>query len=146
LEKQIMGVPEKLLEVREYKKEGYSPVVDYGAWRVAILNYNDQLLPENLTAMQRHNETDEVFILLRGSCILFIGDGDQKVTDIFAENMQPFKVYNVKKSTWHTHTLTKDAMVLIVENRDTTFDNSPFCPLSDRQRQMLVNQTRELWG
>ena len=57
-----MGVPEKLLEVREYKKEGYSPVVDYGAWRVAILNYNDQLLPENLTAMQRHNETDEVFI------------------------------------------------------------------------------------
>ena len=141
-----MGVPEKLLEVREYKKEGYSPVVDYGAWRVAILNYNDQLLPENLTAMQRHNETDEVFILLRGGCILFIGDGDQKVTDIFAENMQPFKVYNVKKSTWHTHTLTKDAMVLIVENRETTFDNSPFCPLSDRQRQMLVNQTRELWG
>jgi hypothetical protein len=141
-----MGVPEKLLEVREYKKEGYSPVVDYGAWRVAILNYNDQLLPENLTAMQRHNETDEVFILLRGNCILFIGDGNQKVTDIFAENMQPFKVYNVKKSTWHTHTLTKDAMVLIVENRDTTFDNSPFCPLSDRQRQMLVNQTRELWG
>ena len=141
-----MGVPEKLLEVREYKKEGYSPVVDYGAWRVAILNYNDQLLPENLTAMQRHNETDEVFILLRGNCILFIGDGNQKVTDIFAENMQPFKVYNVKKSTWHTHTLTKDAMVLIVENRETTFDNSPFCPLSDRQRQMLVNQTRELWG
>ena len=140
-----MGVPEKLLEVREYKKEGYSPVVDYGAWRVAILNYNDQLLPENLTAMQRHNETDEVFILLRGNCILFIGDGNQKVTDIFAENMQPFKVYNVKKSTWHTHTLTKDAMVLIVENRDTTFDNSPFCPLSDRQRQVLVNQTRELW-
>jgi hypothetical protein len=141
-----MGVPEKLLEVREYKKEGYSPVVDYGAWRVAILNYNDQLLPENLTAMQRHNETDEVFILLRGNCILFIGEGNQKVTDIFAENMQPFKVYNVKKSTWHTHTLTKDAMVLIVENRDTTFDNSPFCPLSDRQRQMIVNQTRELWG
>jgi hypothetical protein len=141
-----MGVPEKLLEVREYKKEGYSPVVDYGAWRVAILNYNDQLLPENLKAMQRHNETDEVFILLRGSCILFIGDGDQKVTAIFAENMQPFKLYNVKKSTWHTHTLTMDAMVLIVENRDTTFDNSPFCPLGDRQRQMIVNQTRELWG
>jgi len=141
-----MGVPEKLLEVREYKKEGYSPVFDYCAWRVAILNYSDQLLPENLTAMQRHNETDEVFILLRGSCILFIGDGDQNVTDLFAENMQPFRLYNVKKSTWHTHTLNKDAMVLIVENRDTTFDNSPFCPLSDMQRQMIVNQTRELWG
>jgi hypothetical protein len=141
-----MGISEKLIEVHEYEKEGYSPVVDYCAWRVAVLNYSDQLLPENLTAMQRHNETDEVFILLRGSCILFIGDGDQNVTDLFAEDMQPFKIYNVKKSTWHTHTLSKDAMVLIVENRDTTFDNSPFCPLSDIQWRMIVDLTRKLWS
>ena len=58
-----MNIPEKLLEVREYNKEGYSPVVDYCAWRVAVLNYSDQLLPQNLKAVQRHNETDD---LLRG--------------------------------------------------------------------------------
>ncbi len=34
-----MACNEKLLEEREYTGEGYSPVVDYGAWRVAILNY-----------------------------------------------------------------------------------------------------------
>ena len=140
-----MNIPEKLLEVREYCKEGYSPVVDYCAWRVAVLNYSDQLLPQNLKAMQRHNETDEVFILLRGRCILFIGDGDQEVTGLFAVNMEPFKLYNVKKSTWHTHTLDKDAMVLIVENRDTTFDNSPFCSLSDMQQQMIIQLTSDLW-
>ena len=140
-----MNIPEKLLEVREYNKEGYSPVVDYCAWRVAVLNYSDQLLPQNLKAVQRHNETDEVFILLRGRCILFIGDGDQEVTGLFAVNMEPFKLYNVKKSTWHTHTLDKDAMVLIVENRDTTFDNSPFCSLSDMQQQMIIQLTSDLW-
>ena len=140
-----MNIPEKLLEVREYNNEGYSPVVDYCAWRVAVLNYSDQLLPQNLKAMQRHNETDEVFILLRGRCILFIGDGDQEVTGLFAVNMEPFKLYNVKKSTWHTHTLDKDAMVLIVENRDTTFDNSPFCPLSDMQQRMIIQLTSDLW-
>jgi hypothetical protein len=140
-----MNIPEKLLEVREYNKEGYSPVVDYCAWRVAVLNYSDQLLPQNLKAVQRHNETDEVFILLRGRCILFIGDGDQEVTGLFGVNMEPFKLYNVKKSTWHTHTLDKDAMVLIVENRDTTFDNSPFCPLSDMQQQMIIQLTSDLW-
>ena len=91
-------ISEKLLEVRDYTKEGYSPVVDYDTWRVAVLNYSNDLLPVNIKAMQRHNETDEVFVLLSGRCILFIGDGDEIVTDIFAENMQPFKIYNVKKS------------------------------------------------
>lgn len=142
----MIRIPERLLEIREHTTEGYSPVVDYGAWRVAVLNYSDQLLPRNLTAMQRHNETDEVFILLRGRCILFIGDGEEKVTDISAVNLQPRQLYNVKKSTWHTHTLDKDAMVLIVENRDTTYDNSPFCSLSDTQRQLIVALTGDCWG
>ncbi len=141
-----MNIPEALLEVREHNNEGYRPLIDYGAWRVAVLNYSDTLLPEKITAMQRHNDTDEVFVLLRGGCILFVGDGDQQVTSIFAENMQPFKVYNVKKSVWHTHTLTREAIVLVVENRDTTFDNSPFCPLSETQRQMIVGLARNLWG
>lgn len=140
-----MNIPERLLEIHEHTTEGYSPVVDYGAWRVAVLNYSDQLLPRNLTAMQRHNETDEVFILLRGRCILFIGDGAEKVTAISAVNLQQRQLYNVKKSTWHTHTLDKDAMVLIVENRDTTYDNSPFCPLNNTQRQLIVALTGDCW-
>lgn len=135
---------EKLIEVWEHDKEGYLPLVDYESWRVAILNFSDDLLPENIKAMQRHNETDEVFVLLRGQCILFIGDGDKIVTDIFAENMQPFKIYNVKKSVWHSHTLSRDAKVLIVENRNTTFDNSPFCPLTDMHRKRIVDMTLKL--
>jgi hypothetical protein len=136
-------ISDKLLEVLDHTKEGYSPVVDFAAWRVALLNYSKDLLPGNITAMQRHNETDEVFVLLRGCCILFIGEGDKKVTDIFAENMQPFKIYNVKKSVWHTHTLSRDARVLIVENRDTTFDNSPFCSLTVSQRAKITELTSE---
>lgn len=138
--------PETLLEIKEHNHAGYRPLVDYQAWRVAILNFGDDLLPENLVSMQRHNETDEVFVLLRGGCILFIGDGTDTVTDIYAENMAPFKVYNVKKAVWHTHTLTPDAQVLIVENRDTILDNSPFCPLTDQQQQAIIDLTRQLWG
>jgi len=135
------AISDKLLEVRDYVKEGYSPVVDYAEWRVAVLNFSNDLLPENITAMQRHDETDEVFVLLRGRCILFIGEGDKKVTDIFAENMQPFKIYNVKKSVWHTHTLSTDAKVLIVENRNTTFDNSPFSSLTVSQKAKIAALT-----
>ncbi len=138
-------ISKKLLEVRDYTKEGYSPVVDYSTWRVAVLNYSNDLLPGKIKAMQRHNETDEVFVLLSGRCILFIGEGEENVTDILAENMQLFKIYNVKKSAWHTHTLSMDAKVLIVENRNTTFDNSPFCPLTGMQQKRIVDMTHRLW-
>lgn len=139
-------VSETLLEVRDHDKEGYRPVIDYGAWRVAILNYSNELRAENLDAMQRHNETDEVFVLLRGRCILFLGEGTETVTAVHAAEMQPLKIYNVKKAVWHTHALSRDAMVLVVENRDTTYGNSPFCSLADGQRHSIVAQTKELWA
>lgn len=137
-----MEIGEKLLQVREYTAEGYRPLIDFSAWRVAVLNYSADLLPENITAMQRHNETDEVFVLLRGRCVLFLGEGDESVTTIHARLMQPLKIYNVRKAVWHTHTLSPDAMVLIVENRDTTFDNSPFCDLTEAQRQKIITLSR----
>jgi len=140
-----MTVSERLLEIREYSGEGYRPLVDYGEWRVAILRNEDELLPQNIREMQRHDETDEVFVLLSGRCILFLGDGDEGVTAIHAQDMQPLKLYNVKKACWHSHTLSEDASVLIVENRDTTVDNSPRVGLTLAQRERIGELTRGLW-
>jgi len=140
-----MSLPEHLLEIRDYTSEGYQPLIDFGAWRVAILRAIDELLPENLDAMQRHDETDEVFVLLAGRCILFLGEGDENVTAIHAVDMEPLKLYNVKRGVWHTHTLSEDATVLIVENVDTTDANSPQIPLTPFQRAKLVRLTQELW-
>lgn len=140
------SIDEKLLEIREHRETGYSPVIDYGAWRVAILNHSPDLRPENLNTMQRHNETDEVFVLLCGRCLLFVADGDETASEIYAENMKPYRVYNVKKAVWHTHALSKDAMVLIVENRDTTFDNSPFCRLNKAQKLAILELAGQAVG
>ncbi len=139
-----MPIDESLLEIRTYTGAGYSPVVDYDAWRVAILNYDDELLPQNITHAQRHDETDEVFVLLRGRCILFIGEGGETVTSLHAQDLEPFKMYNVKKSVWHTHTLDEGAMVLIVENRDTTVQNSPGIPLDEAQKKRMIDFTHAL--
>ena len=140
-----MSIPETLLEVREYTGIGYQPFIDYGAWRVAILRYSDKLLPQNLDKMQRHDETDEVFVLLSGRCILFIGEGDERVSAVYAQDMEPLKLYNVKKSCWHTHTLSQDTTVLIVENRETTSMNSPEIVLDEGQRKKLIELTNQLW-
>jgi hypothetical protein len=140
-----MSLPEHLLEVRAYTGEGYQPLIDFGAWRVAVLRAIDELRPENLETLQRHDETDEVFVLLAGRCILFIGEGDAQVTKLHAVDMEPLKLYNVKRGAWHTHTLSDDAAVLIVENADTTDANSPLLPLSAEQRAEIVRLTRQLW-
>ena len=126
------------VEIKEYSGEGYQPVIDFEAWRVAILNYIDELERPNITNMQKHLESDEVFVLLKGECTLFIGGSGDEVGDITPLPMKPFKLYNVKKGTWHTHTLMKDTMVLIVENRDTCDANSPTQYLTPAQKQKLL--------
>jgi hypothetical protein len=133
-----MEINNELLEIKEYIGEGYSPVIDYESWRVAILNYCDELLPENITKMQKHNESDEVFVLLKGEFILYIAGGNDTIENITAIKLQPLKMYNVKKGVWHTHTLNKDAMVLIVENFDTTSLNSPEIELNLNERNKII--------
>lgn len=140
-----MAIPETSLEIHQYLGEGFQPLVDYGEWRVAVLRYIDELAPENLSTMQRHDETDEVFVLLTGRCILFFGEGEEEITHIHAQDMEPLKLYNVKRSCWHTHTLSEDATVLIVENRDTTVHNSPVIQMNPEHRKKLVELTEKLW-
>ena len=128
---------EEYIEISSYEGEGYQAVIDYMEWRVAILNYIDELEIQNITSMQKHNETDEVFVLLKGNCTLFTGEMGDSIGEIDSIAMEPLKFYNVKRGVWHTHTLDKEGSVLIIENRNTDVDNSPRLELSEEQRQAL---------
>jgi mannose-6-phosphate isomerase-like protein (cupin superfamily) len=129
---------EKYLEIGVYPGEGYRPVVDHGFWRVAILNYSEDGRPEKLESVERHNATDEVFVLLKGQAILFLGDGLFSPECLLPQAMEPGKIYNVKKGIWHTIALSQDASILIVENRDTDISNSDFSPLKPEHRQLIL--------
>jgi ureidoglycolate hydrolase len=140
----MTSIPLNLLDVTHYDGEGYLPLIDFGAWRVAVLRYIDELEPDRLESMQRHDETDEVFVLLSGRCMLFVAEEHGEASEngemgtIHGVEMEPLKLYNVKRGTWHTHTLDRDATVLIVENVDTVSANSPQKPLSVQQRRRIV--------
>ncbi len=140
------SLSESLIEVREYNGPDYQPLIDYQNWRVAIINYTSDLTPDKINRMQKHTETDEVFVLMTGRCILFVGDGEESVTKVHAVDMKPYKAYNIKRGVWHSHTFSEDARVLIVENRDTVVENSPFVGLSESHCGELVKLTKELWG
>lgn len=139
-----MNISPRLIEIRQSFEEGYHPQVDYGAWRVATLRYLDELAPKNIDAMERHNETDEVFVLLQGRCILFLGEGEHAIEAIHAVNMQPLQLYNIKKGVYHTHTLSQNAFLLIVENQDTGNANSDRLLLSVEHRREIIASAKTL--
>lgn len=127
------------IDVSSYKGEGYLPMIDFNTWRVAILNYCEELEVKNLKTMQKHDGTDEVFILLAGKCTLFVGGKEEGITEIDGIAMKPLQLYNVRRGVWHTHTLDKEGSVLIVENQDTCDTNSPTKNLTVEQREQVYN-------
>ncbi|MCJ7706442.1 MAG: hypothetical protein MUO38_02375 [Anaerolineales bacterium] len=133
---------ETLLEIRNYHGDGYKPLVDYGEWRVAILRFVDGLRPDRIDSMERHIETDEVFVLLRGQGVLIIGGNGAQVDGIQTQVMEPGEIYNVKRSAWHTILLSRDASVLIVENNDTGEHNSEYTSLLPEHRRSIQESAR----
>ncbi len=129
---------ENLLEMHEYLGEGYKPLIDFNCWRVAVLRYLDELQPDKITYFERHNETDEVFVLLQGQAVLFLGEGGETVEVIRPIVMKNGVLYNVKRGAWHNVVLSRDATILLVENRDTARENSDYFNLSPEQRRVLV--------
>lgn len=113
-----------LLETLEFTGEGFMPLIVFGAWRVAFLRYLETLNPERIDSMERHTETDEVFVLLNGRGVPILGGNGEQVNGIYPQEMETGKLYNVKRNAWHTILLSRDAKVLLVENGDTGEQNS----------------------
>ncbi len=127
-----------LLEPHEYLGEGYKPLIDFNCWRVAVLRYLDELQPDRISYFERHNETDEVFVLLHGQAVLFIGEGDQTVDTIIPHVMKSGVLYNVRQGAWHAVAISRDATILLVENRDTARENSSYFDMLPQQSAFLI--------
>ena len=121
--KTIAALPEGV-EKAEVTIEGFEVLVRYGGWRVAVITYAERFDKKNLYRLERHMETDEVFVLLKGKATLYIGiDGN-------AVEMEPNEVYNIKCCAWHGISVSSDALVLICENADTGLENTEYTPWS----------------
>ena len=70
---------ENWLQIRSYDGQGFQPLVVFAGWQMAILNYIDDIHPERIDKMERHTETDEVFVLIRGRGVLLIGGNTSQV-------------------------------------------------------------------
>ena len=112
------------LEISFNDGEGIKPLVYFGTWRVAILNNAPRNRKGNVSYLEKHIETDEVFVLLKGNCELLIAGSNETYGNIEKVKMEPGYVYNVKKDVWHACEMDPNTSVLIVENGDTSEGNT----------------------
>jgi len=132
-----------LIDVKAFEGQGFQPLVSYGSWRVAALRYLDEIAPDRIASMERHTATDEVFILVAGKGMLVLGGNDKVVKVPQRIEMKIGDIYNVKKNTWHTIVLSKDAKVILVENEDTGKENTDYQLLNRELQDSLQRSARE---
>ena len=111
-----------LLETFEYDGIGYKRGITFEEWTVAVLNWEERF--DKIEKLERHNLTDEVFILVEGEATLIIGE------EMICVPMEKNKFYNVKAAVWHAVKVSRDAKIIIVENSNTSKENSEYLPVS----------------
>ena len=122
------------LKVESFEGEGLKRVVESGAWFVGIKNWKPANDAAEFDFMERHLETDEVFVLLSGECSLLIGCAENGTcADIRCVPMEPEKVYCIHKGIWHNTITSRDAKLILAENRNTSNENSEVYSLSAQE-------------
>lgn len=132
----------KLVEVFEFNDPGYAKVFSFKEWRVAFLNYIEHLKIDKIDHVECHHQTDEVFVLLEGSCQLIIFDNNKFEIVELEKN----KIYNVRQGVFHSHVLSVDSKVLVIEQEDTNDINSTRIYLTNEQREEMINVWRNYNG
>lgn len=103
-----------MLEIFTTTKNGFDPVIENDGWKVAFITYSDMYSKTNFKNMKRHINTDEVFILLNGKATLHIASDLSK--GITAYELEKKFIYNVKRNTWHYLSISKDALLSVIES------------------------------
>ena len=78
-----------------FEGEGMQRVFENEKWTVGIKNWKPANDITGIDCLERHNLTDELFVLIAGSCtLLYANEVDGKL-EIGAVKMEPNRVYNI---------------------------------------------------
>jgi ureidoglycolate hydrolase len=107
------------MEITKRKNVPWQTFDNPDGWRVGILGYCKRF--SRVGELERHNLTCESFILVKGKATVHVADKNLNVSSFV---MDIGNIYTVDRGEWHHITLSEDALVLVVENRDTSEENT----------------------
>lgn len=122
--------PPHLLAVGRSFEPTYQPVLDFEGWRVAMLRCFDVVAPDHFYRVERHWNTNEVFILTIGKADLIIFEGDEQPGPAYyVFPMDQHVAYDIQKSVWHHVVMSPDAHIVLIERSDTSLDTTDYAEI-----------------
>ena len=130
-------IPEHLVNIGKSFEQTYKPVLDFEGWKVAMLRHFNEVDPRRFYRVERHWNTNEVFILTAGRADLILCDGDSQPTEIYVFPMELNVAYDIQKSVWHHVVMTKDAHIILFERSETGDETTDYFELTEEKTTIL---------
>lgn len=137
-----MTIPENLLETGQWFEPGYQPVLDFHGWRVAMLRHDTFLGASTLHQVERHRNTNEVFILTEGEADLILFSGADVPEEGYVVPMTRHVAYNIPDHGWHHVVMSENAHIILFERTETSRETSDYAELNEMQLEGLRAQLR----
>lgn len=129
------------VRIGQYDGDGLQCMVESADWFVGIKNWKPENDVQYIDMLERHLLTDEVFILLTGKCTLLVIDENDTAKFHFQYiSMEPHKVYCIPKGAWHNTITWPGVKLALMENRNTSAENSEFMLLSSAMREQIISK------
>lgn len=123
-------IPSNLVEIGESFEQKYQPVLDFEGWKVAMLRHHHEADPANLKEVERHTNTNEVFILTTGQADLIVCSGDDSAEDIHVIPMRLNVAYNIPTLVWHHALMSEGAHIILFERSETGPETTDYTSLT----------------
>lgn len=117
----------------EFAGEGMQRVYENKKWTVGIKNWKPANDITGIDCLERHNKTDELFVLTEGGCTLVYANETENGLNFSAVKMVPGKVFNIPASLWHNTITEKDTKMILIEDSNTSMENSDILKLDKDQ-------------
>lgn len=121
----------------EFNGEGMSRVFENEKWTVGIKNWKPANDVTGIDCLERHNQTDELFVLIAGECTLVYANETENGIVFDAVKMEKNKVYNIPATLWHNTITRKDTKMILIEDSNTSMENSDILNLDSEQVQKV---------
>jgi len=103
-----------MIEIFTHGGDGFKVIAEQGDRKIGMLRYSERF--SKLSEYERHLLTDEAFVLLSGRATLY--------TDSESLELENGKLYNIPAAVWHHIVVSEDANVLVIENKNTSKENT----------------------
>jgi mannose-6-phosphate isomerase-like protein (cupin superfamily) len=109
----------------EFTGEGMHRVYENEKCCVGIKNWKPANDITGISNLERHNTTDEMFVLVEGHCTLIQADENPDGSLSFKPvPMEKGKLYVIPRSEWHNTITEKDTKMFLIEDSNCSGENS----------------------